>query len=182
MENWERFLPTGRFVGEPDAPFKIVEFADFQCPACRALHAHLKRLRAEFPGAIAVSYHYVPLPYHKRAYEAARVAECAGEQGAFERLHDVIYDSFDQLDTVTFARLAAEAKVPDLGAFRRCAARTDSLPRITRDLAVAMDTLKIGGTPATIINGKMYAFAPQYQELRKMIEEAHAARRRTATR
>lgn len=50
---------------------------------------------------------------------------------------------------------------------------TDSVPRINADYAIAFDSLRIQGTPTTIINGKLYAFAPTLSELKKMIEEAH---------
>lgn len=97
VAHWERFIPTGRLVGSPDAPLKIVEFADFQCPACRALHGIFQQLAADNPGKFSVSYHYVPLRYHRMAYPAARAAECAADQGKFAAYHDLLFSAFDSL-------------------------------------------------------------------------------------
>lgn len=72
IAEWEKYISTGRLVGPRNAPLTLVEFADFQCPACKALHDQLKALQSEYPGALAISYHYVPLPYHEMGYPAAR--------------------------------------------------------------------------------------------------------------
>jgi protein-disulfide isomerase len=63
--------------------------------------------------------------------------------------------------------------MPDLEKFKSCVQATDSVPRITADWALAFDTLGIRGTPATIVNGKLYSFAPTIPELIKLVKEAH---------
>lgn len=172
VRDWEKYLETGRLVGEPTAVLKLVEFADFQCPACRALNRMVKQLSKEYPGKIAVSYHYVPLPYHAMAYPAARAAECAADQGRFEAYHNILFEKFDSLETVSFNALAKEVGVPELEKFAACNARTDPIPRVDSDRALALDTLQIKGTPTVIVNGLMYSFAPPLPELRKMAENA----------
>ena len=157
-----------------DAPLKVVEFADFQCPACRDLHLMLTRLEKEYPGALAVSYHYLPLPYHKRAYDAARAAECAADQGRFEPMHDAIFANFSSLDTISFERLGPGAGIPDLQRFASCVRDLSPVARVDRDRALALDTLKIRGTPTMLLNGKMYNFAPPMKEFTDMIKEASA--------
>ena len=61
--------------------------ADFQCPACLQLQGLLEKRQAKHPGDLAISYQYLPLPYHRRAAAAARAAECAADQGRFEPFH-----------------------------------------------------------------------------------------------
>jgi protein-disulfide isomerase len=179
VPNWEKYIGTGRLVGRPSAPLKLVEFADFQCPECRSLHRILQQLNAEFPGQIAISYHYVPLRYHPLAYPAARAAECAAAQGRFEAYHDILFSRFDSLRADSFNEIATEAGVPDTKQFAACASRTDSVPRISADRTLAMDTLHIIGTPTVIVNAMMYAFAPPLGELRRMVKDArsHASAR-----
>lgn len=176
VDDWQRLTKTGRVLGRPDASFILVEFADFQCPACNQLESYLQKLRRENPEDFAVAYHYAPLPYHRRAYDAARAAECAADQGRFESMHDAIFSKFSSLDTLTFAPLAAAAGVPNPSAFAECVARTDSVSRINADRALAVDSLRIAGTPTVIANGKMYAYLPPLPELKKMIETARAQR------
>jgi len=174
IANWERYIPTGRLVGPANAPLTIVEFADFQCPACKTLHDQLKELQTEYPGVLAISYHYVPLPYHEMGYPAARAAECAAEQGRFEPYYDKLYEHTHELGKVSFSGLAVEAGVPDIKKFDACAAKTDPVPRIDSDQLSALGDLQIRGTPSVIANGQLYFYAPKMPVLRQMIEEARA--------
>jgi protein-disulfide isomerase len=174
IANWEQYIPTGRLVGPRNAPLTLVEFADFQCPACKTLHDQLKALQAEYPGVLAISYHYVPLPYHTMAYPAARAAECAADQGRFEQYYDKLFENTHALDQVSFSGLAFQAGVPDVKKFDACAAKTEPVKRIDDDRNLAMGTLQIRGTPTVIVNGQMYFYAPKMPALRQMIEEARA--------
>jgi len=174
IANWEQYIPTGRLVGPQNAPLTLVEFADFQCPACKTLHDQLKALQTEYPGALAISYHYVPLPYHEMGYPAARAAECAAEQGRFEPYYDKLYENTDALGSVSFSGLARQAGVPDIKKFDACAAKTEPVKRIEDDQALALGTLQIRGTPTVIVNGQMYYYAPKMLALKQMIEEARA--------
>ena len=174
VENWEQYVVSGRIIGKPDAPLKIVEFADFQCPACRALHILLSRLRKERPDDFAISYHYVPLPYHAQAYPAARAAECAVEQGRFEEYHDGLFAHFDSLSQAVFVKIARDVHIPDLQQFEWCLASKDSVARINSDRKVALERLHIRGTPTTLVNGQMYTFAPTVGDLQRMIDDAKA--------
>ena len=174
IADWKQYIPTGRLVGPRNAPLTLVEFADFQCPACKALHDQLKALQAENPGVLAVSYHYVPLPYHEMGYPAARAAECAAEQGRFEPYYDQLYENTHSLSTVSFSGLAVRAGVPDIKKFDACATQTEPVKRIDDDRAVAIGALQIGGTPTVIVNGQMYFPAPKMPVLKQMIEEARS--------
>lgn len=174
IANWEQYIPTGRLVGPRNAPLTLVEFADFQCPACKTLHDQLKALQTENPGVLAVSYHYVPLPYHEMGYPAARAAECAAEQGRFEPYYDKLYENTHELGKVSFSGLAVQAGVPDIKKFDACAAKTEPVKRIEDDQALALGTLQIRGTPTVIVNGQMYYYAPKMPVLKQMIEEARA--------
>lgn len=172
VENWESLTREGRLIGPADAALVIYEFADYQCPACRQFQFLVDTLRAEYPDDLAVSYHYVPLSYHKRAYASARAAECAADQGRFEGFHNALFANFPMLDTTDMTRLASEAQVPDLGRFVACASLTDPVQRIEWNRSVAADSLRIPGTPSVIVNGKLYTPAPLPTELRAMIREA----------
>lgn len=175
VRNWQQYIATGRLLGPANAPLTLIEFADFQCPACRSLNTMLQKLRKEHPGAMAVSYHYAPLPYHQLAYPAAKAAECAAAQGKFEPYHDALFANFDSLTAASFAHIAAQVNMPDLAAFAACMNQTDSVARINADRALSFETLQIRGTPTLIVNGMMYAFAPPPGDLKKMIAVAEAA-------
>jgi len=112
----------------------------------------LPRLRQKFPGMIALVYRHWPLSRHRFAYQAARAAECAAEQGRFEAFHDVVYAQQDSLGLKVFGEMAAEAGVPDLGLFEVCTSSTDPVPSIEADIAKVIELGGIG-TPTLLMNG-----------------------------
>jgi protein-disulfide isomerase len=164
----------------PENPIVIiVEFADFQCPACRGFTVRsLAAIRRQYPTQVAVVFRNWPLPYHKQSLPAARAAECAGAQGQFEAMHDLFYAEQDSLGRKTFDRFAKEAGVADAAAFRRCNESTLPLASVAvdtlavRNLLVAGKPLKAGGTPTIIINGLKLGAIPDSAALDTLVREA----------
>jgi len=78
--------------GNPDAPITIVEYADFQCPACANYSYYLQAVMSAFPDSIRVVFRHMPLPsIHDKAYISSMAAEAAGAQGMFWEMYDVLY-------------------------------------------------------------------------------------------
>src|SRR3989338_457377 len=78
--------------GPLDAPFHIVDFSDFQCPACRVGTEALQTIENEFPGILRVEFRHYPLEQpHPWALTAALFSECAAEQGKFWEFHDRLF-------------------------------------------------------------------------------------------
>ena len=72
--------PPWRY-GRVDARFTVVEYADLECPFCRAYFAVLKRWIDAHPD-VSWQWHHLPLPLHEPAASAgARLVECVGEAG-----------------------------------------------------------------------------------------------------
>jgi protein-disulfide isomerase len=69
----------------------ITEFADFQCPACKAFETILTQVHKQYGNNIRFVYKYFPLGQHINAVPAAQAAEAAGRQGAFWQMHDMLY-------------------------------------------------------------------------------------------
>lgn len=74
--------------GNPDAPIKIVEYSDFECPFCKQVHSTLNQLmdKYESSGEVAWVYRHFPLEqlHPKNAMKVAVASECAAEQGGDE--------------------------------------------------------------------------------------------------
>jgi protein-disulfide isomerase len=68
--------------------WNIEYVTDFECPFCGSFHKTLKAVREQYPTQVALTYVHFPLPMHRFALPAARVAECADDQVRFERLTD----------------------------------------------------------------------------------------------
>lgn len=82
------------FIGDPNAPIQIAEFADFSCPACRDYEETINRVIKDFVRNGDMAFYFYPLPANSRdpyASNAARAAMCAVEQGGFWELHDEIF-------------------------------------------------------------------------------------------
>lgn len=78
--------------GNPDAPITVVEYEDFQCPACPGFSLGIKQLINDFPSSIRVVFRHLPLPsIHDKAYISSMAAEAAGAQGKFWEMHDILY-------------------------------------------------------------------------------------------
>jgi protein-disulfide isomerase len=123
VDNWRSHLAKGVRFGSATAPVQLIEFADFECPFCASLHVNLKALRDRHPSKVALSFVHFPLPGHRFAKPAARAAECAGEQGRFEAMHDRLFESQDQLGVKSWLEFATDSGVPDLKAFEAASKR-----------------------------------------------------------
>ena len=77
--------------GKIDAKVVLVEYSDFQCPACAAYAPIVNSIMEEFGDKIAFVYRHFPLPQHKQAELAARAAEASGKQGKFWEMSDLIF-------------------------------------------------------------------------------------------
>ncbi|HYC83456.1 MAG TPA: thioredoxin domain-containing protein [Candidatus Paceibacterota bacterium] len=78
-------------TGSANPKVVLVEYADFECPACAAYHPVVKQMVAEFPNDLQFVYRHFPLKQiHQHAELAAVVAEAAGKQGKFWEMHDIL--------------------------------------------------------------------------------------------
>ena len=77
--------------GSPEAGVTLVEYGDFQCPACAAYHPLVDKLLKEKGQNFQFVYRHFPLRQHNNAKPAAYAAEAAGRQGKFFEMYDLIY-------------------------------------------------------------------------------------------
>lgn len=92
-------LPTDRIVstdwtkGNPSAGVTLIEYGDFQCPACAAYHTMVKSITEIYGPNIVFAFRHFPLTQiHRNAFLGALAAEAAGKQGKFWEMHDKLYD------------------------------------------------------------------------------------------
>jgi protein-disulfide isomerase len=152
--------------GDPKAPVAIVEFSDFQCPACKAAEPLLLRILREIPQAKLVFMNY-PLPMHQNAVPAAAAAIAAGKQGKFWAYHDKLYENQERLGPTDLLRYAQELKL-DLGRFQ--ADMEGARVRVARDKALG-EKLEIDSTPTIFINGRKYTDSKTFEALKSWIDE-----------
>jgi protein-disulfide isomerase len=169
LKEWRTDLAKGIRMGPTEAPVELMEFADFECPFCASFHKDLKVLRERYPARVALTYVHFPLPMHRFAEPAARVAECAGDQGRFEPMHDHLFDEQDSFGLKPWSEFATEAGVSDSSAFETCIKRTDPIPRVVEGKQLGK-TLDVQGTPTVVINGWKLGRPPTLEELDHMVK------------
>lgn len=82
---WVRGATTSKAV--------LVEYSDFQCPACAAYEPLLQKLLSEFPNDLTLVYRHFPLiTIHRNADLAAGASEVAGHHGKFWEMHDLLFE------------------------------------------------------------------------------------------
>ena len=105
-------------AGPADARVTLVEYGDFECPHCGALHPVVQAARKAFGGNLRFAFRHFPLrSSHPHALAAAKAAEAAGEQGKFWEMYDRLYQRQNELaeaDLVRHARLLRQRQ-DDLG-------------------------------------------------------------------
>lgn len=101
-------------LGDRNAPVKLIEFSDLECPFCKRFHPTAKQVVTEYAGKVALVYRHFPLDsLHAKARKEAEATECANEQGGndkfwayMDRLFDVT-PSNDGLDLAELPKIAA---------------------------------------------------------------------------
>lgn len=175
VREWRSYFEKAVRFGPHNAPIQLIEFADFECPFCASFHATLKRLREQYPIQVSLAFVHYPLSGHRFAEPAARIVECAGEQGRFEEMHDRLFEQQDQFGMKLWREFAIGAGVPDLAAFESCILKTDPIPRVVEGKRLGQQ-LNIQGTPTLIINGWKLSVPPSAEELDRMVRAILAGR------
>jgi protein-disulfide isomerase len=159
--------PAFRKLGPEDAKVVIVEFSDFQCPACRVAEPPMRSILKLYEGKVRLIFKHYPLErMHQYARAGAVAAECAGKQGKFWEFHHELYDHQEEWTTdKSEERLASYAKALKLDPAAWLACRRDA----SANAAVNADQKDgnnawVGSTPTFFINGKRFVGALQLAE------------------
>lgn len=160
--------PAFRVKGPADAKVVIVEFSDFECPACKYAEPVLSKLLAMHEGKIRFIFKNFPLErVHRWARPAAIAAECAGRQGKFWELHDKLYDEQEkwarETDALkTWENYAKDLKL-DVPAWKSCQQDPAVDAAVSADAQHGLDAW-VGSTPTFFINGRRFIGAQQLGE------------------
>ena len=157
--------------GDPKAPITIVEFADFQCPHCRALQPVLDRLLDEYKGQVKVYFKNFPLraPGHENAEQAAFAAAAAQKQGKFWALTAKFWKNQDALGGPDIEKYAQESGL-DVKKWKDDMNSTAVHERVNKDRTEG-DKLNINGTPAVFIDGREVRDAKDFETLKAFVDE-----------
>jgi len=146
--------------GKADSKVVLVEYGDFQCPACGSAYPNLKDVTEEFKDKIAFVFRNNPLTtIHPNARAGAAAAEAAGLQDKYWEMHDVLYErqnEWSAADTnqrkTFFESYASQVGVKDMDKFRTDMAGKAVNSKIDYDLALGKK-VPVTGTPTILLDG-----------------------------
>jgi predicted DsbA family dithiol-disulfide isomerase len=163
-------LPIPGAVAALYQPGKInvVEFADFECPYCRKLHAMLGPLLAEYGDAVHLVRAHRPLERHPNADHAARAAICAEAQGQGVAMSNQLFSIELSPEAISHA---AERLRLEPTAFDRCLYSPATDAALMHDAALLPDS-ELRGLPTTYIGSKQFVGVPTEAALRDALERA----------
>ncbi|MEJ2007182.1 MAG: thioredoxin domain-containing protein [Acidobacteriota bacterium] len=159
--------PDTHFYGNPKAPVTVVEFGDFECPACREAEKSAAKVREHFGDKIRFAFRQFPLAgVHPQSEKAAEASECAGQQGKFWQAVDLFYHHQDDLSLPALNRLAGKLGL-NSREFGECLQKGKMVSRVARDLQDGQ-ALGVHATPTFFIDGHVIVGPiayPQFVEL-----------------
>lgn len=161
---------TPNLIGNPDAPVKIVEYADFGCPACKVLHESgtLDQLVAQFGDDISIEYRHFPV-ITPQSPKAAEASQCAADQSAFWQYHDYLFEKALQGLSVPALKEYATAVNLDSTTFDQCLDSGKYADLVEMDQMAAL-TAGARGTPTVLVNGQRVT--PTYENIASAIHNA----------
>jgi protein-disulfide isomerase len=168
----------GYLLGSPTAPVEVIEFADFECPACGQYATVTEpdvRTRLVRTGQVRVRYIDFPLPMHKITWDASLAAACANDQGKFWEMHDALFANQDRWNTEATSRprpvIADLAKGIglDMTKYGACMDNDTHRAKIQSHLAEA-EKRNIGSTPTFVFNGTVVPSALPYDTFKRYVD------------
>lgn len=169
---WPRVRPEAPVPAEILAYYRpgrlnVVEFADFECPHCRALHARLKALLAEHGDRVNFTRLHAPLPMHPNARAAARAAVCAEKLGKGEPMADELF-ALPKLSSKSMRQAALDVGL-DGAAFDACLLDPKAEARVAYDFSV-LERTGLRGLPTTYVGAQRILGAQPDEVFRDAIE------------
>jgi protein-disulfide isomerase len=170
----------GYLLGDSTAPLQILEFADFECPACANFTTLTEpdvRKALIQTGKASYRYFDYPLPMHRNTWFASNAAACADEQGKFWEMHDMLFANQDRWNGEATSspkgafKGYAQALGLDVPKWEACYDADRYHSRIASNRAEA-ERRQIGSTPTFIIGNKMVANSVSFDQFMKYVEEA----------
>jgi protein-disulfide isomerase len=155
--------------GNPKAPVTIVEFSDFQCPYCVRARPAVNKVRDAYGDRVRFVFRHFPLDFHAQAQKAGEATACAGEQGKFWELHDLLWENSSKLQVADLKAHAATLGL-DPAAFGACLDSGRHAALVEGDLAAGQG-YGVSGTPAFFVNGRPLVGAQPFEAFAQVIDD-----------
>ena len=170
----------GYVLGSPTAPVEVIEFADFECPACGQYAVLTEpQVRSELvnTGKVRIRYMDFPLNIHRNTWDASLAAACANDQGKFWEMHDALFANQDKWNGEATSRPRgpisdlAKGIGLDMNKYGACMDNDTHRAQIQANEQEALRR-QIQQTPTFIFNGTVVPGALPYDAFKHYVDEA----------
>lgn len=164
-------------LGNADAPVVVVEYGDYQCPACGRFASTVKpKIVDEFVNSGQVRFVFRSFQFiGEESQWAAEAAECANEQGKYWEYYEKLYSSQAGENAGAFRKENLERFAADLGLetvpFNQCLASGKYTEKVKAETLEAQ-RLGLRSTPSLLVNGELVDGGGQYEILSAKIRQA----------
>lgn len=161
--------------GNPEAEITLVEYSDFQCPACAGAAPAVKQLVEEMGEDVRVVYRHYPLrSIHPNAQLAAQASEAAANQGKFWEMHDELFASQrvwsnQSNPTDDFYKLAEKLEL-DMMKFKQDLTASETKNKVNSDYTSGSAS-GVAGTPTFYLDGEQLTNFGSYANLKSIIQD-----------
>ena len=163
----ESALPTperDHIQGPIDAPIKLLEYGDYECPYCGEAYPVVKAVQKRLGKLLCFAFRNFPLANsHPHAEHAAEAAEAAGAQGRFWEMHDLLYENQGALEDEDLGEYASMLGLDAKQLMNEVLAGTHTV-RVRQDF-LSGARQGVNGTPSFFINGVRYDGSPDVEDL-----------------
>ncbi|MGB9598372.1 MAG: thioredoxin domain-containing protein, partial [Minisyncoccales bacterium] len=156
-------------LGKNEAPIKIVEFLDFNCPYCKKFSLEVfPKIKEEYisKGLVQVIFKNFPLTLYSQ--KLALASECAFEQGKFWEFHDLIFKSEKEMNDQEIKDLVKKINL-EFEQFNSCFDSQKYLNEIGKDLEEGTG-VGVRGTPTFFVNKIFLPRFQSYEEFKKILD------------
>ncbi len=154
----EVFPISAHIKGNAESDITLIEYSDFQCPACKAAAPAVGQLVDELGGQFALEYRHFPLrQIHPNAQLAAQASEAAGIQGKFWEMHDLLFEKQSEWATSLNPKRHFINYAGELGLNEdrfKLDLNSDEVKAQVNAHADEAAALGLPGTPAFVYNGE----------------------------
>ncbi len=152
IKNEQFITDTTPTIGPRDSKVVLIEFSDFECPACKAFAPVINGLINKYKDRVLFAFKHMPLPQHTNSTSAAIASEAAHEQNKFWEYGDKLFDAQPDFSREIYIEIAADLGL-DMDKFQRDLDDKTLAKRVEKDRLQAIRA-GVESTPTFILNNR----------------------------
>ena len=168
------YIPAGdspaKGAPEDKTLVTIVVFSDFECPYCKEANPALHQVLEENRDSVRLVFKHFPLPFHKRADNAAGAAVLAHRQGKFWELHDLLFANQQALSNADLQSYIEKVGIKGLDVNKKMQEDPSVAEAINADMVMGVEA-GVSGTPTMFINGIKVMGGLEKEALDEIVKE-----------